>query len=75
MGTTISNTKDTRDQAHKIYLDLVAGTISNQSARARLQALKVGLETIKVEIQAAQLGQDFDAVDYDRSTTRVRRIA
>jgi hypothetical protein len=51
MRTTV----DARRAAASIYQELIAGTITNQTARARLMAIKVMIDTVKVEIAAAHL--------------------
>lgn len=72
-------TEDLRHAMNKLYQDLEKGKVTNSAARTRVYIAKAMIDTIKVEIAAANLGKDFTAVGFnnpkviDASAGRQRR--
>lgn len=58
----IQTTEDLRDDVLQIRQDLRNGKISNAVARTLIQAAKVAMDTLSLEIKAKQLGCDFESV-------------
>jgi len=55
-------TEDLRKSIMQDLIDLRAGEINNATARARAQVTRTILDTVHVEIAAAQLGRGFAPV-------------
>lgn len=75
------STSDLRNTLNQLYSDLQGNKVSNSSARARVQIAKTILDTLKIEIAAANLGKQFSAVHFDETENtlpapeKIRRIS
>lgn len=77
----LQTTADLRTAMVALFHDVEAGQISNSTARARVLVAKVIIDTLKVEIAAANLGRQFSAVSFDETERiadhekKIKRIA
>lgn len=60
----IKSTEDLRGKLIAIFEEIEAGKISNTTARVKVAAAKAILDTVKIEIAAAQLGKQFSSVSF-----------
>ncbi len=60
-------TEDLRNAMVKLYDDIEAGKVTNSQARTRAYVAKTIVDTLKVEITAAALGKNIDALAFTQS--------
>jgi hypothetical protein len=70
------DTASLRQSVMQDLQDLRDGRINNATARARAALTRTIIDTVSVEISAAQLGRHFDPVRLDRDDADcLRRVA
>ncbi len=69
-------TGDLRTAMVKLYQDVEQGKVTASVARAKVQVAKTIVDTLKVEIAAANLGKQFGTVRFDEiETSDIKRVA
>lgn len=75
----LKSTQDIRNKMAALYEQLENGTVSNQTARVRINAARTIIETLKVEIASEALGQNARVISWGddeiAADPKVRRIS